>query len=176
MSFEPFVRHAESWKYRSARIHAVVLLAGFLTAGALLAAGAPMAGAAPPVVERPDGTGGGQVVVPEPWANAPLPPLLSVTPGDERWMTPFNEPGIAGHVRAMAWYEGSLILGGNFNSAGGVAASAIVRYDATGWHPMGEGLSIDHPFFDTPIVFDLQVYRGELYVAGIFTRAGGVDA
>ncbi|MFG0242627.1 MAG: GC-type dockerin domain-anchored protein [Phycisphaerales bacterium JB054] len=67
------------------------------------------------------------------------------------------EPGLSGRfasgglsdevtttkVDASLWWSGAsrLIMGGNFERAGGLPASFVASYDGERWHPMGEGLS-----------------------------------
>ena len=43
-------------------------------------------------------------------------------------------------VDALAVYNGNLIAGGNFGTAGSGPATAIARWDGANWHPLGSGL------------------------------------
>jgi len=65
-------------------------------------------------------------------------------------------------------WDGKLVVGGEFTSAGGIAASKVALWDGTNWQALGTGLD------DT--VCALTVYRGELVAAGRFTAAGAVPA
>jgi hypothetical protein len=67
--------------------------------------------------------------------------------------------------------DGSLYAGGDFTTAGGVAANHIARWDGatSSWHPLGSGMN-NH-------VWTLAVgHDGSLYAGGSFTTAGGVAA
>ena len=85
--------------------------------------------------------------------------------------------GMAGdysNVYALAvGADGSLYAGGDFTTAGGVAANHIARWDATStWHPVGSGMGGDYPY-----VYALAFGPdGSLYAGGGFTTAGGVAA
>jgi hypothetical protein len=69
-------------------------------------------------------------------------------------------------VRALAVYNGELIAGGYFTTAGGVTCNCIARWSATGgWQPLGSGMDY--------VVDALTVYNGELIAGGGFTTAGG---
>jgi transglutaminase 1 len=70
---------------------------------------------------------------------------------------------------------GNLIVGGEFTSAGGVAANRIARYNPTTntWSPLGSGVS-GGPF---PNVYALAVLPGgDVMAGGFFDTAGGVPA
>lgn len=69
----------------------------------------------------------------------------------------------------LAVYNGDLIAGGYFNSAGGVEGTAkLARWDGTAWHSMG---AQSESFLNS--VWDLQVWNGELYVAGNYLDLAG---
>jgi len=70
-----------------------------------------------------------------------------------------------GGVLSLTVYNGELIAGGRFTTAGGVAANKIARCDGGGWQPLGSGMNNDVP--------SLTVYNGELIAGGYFTTAGG---
>jgi hypothetical protein len=71
-------------------------------------------------------------------------------------------------VRALTVYNGELIAGGGFTTAGGVSAIKIARWNGTNWQPLGTGMN--------DYVRALTVYNGELIAGGNFTTAGGVSA
>lgn len=84
--------------------------------------------------------------------------------------------GTNGFVSVMAvGPDGFLYVGGGFTAAGGVAANNIARWDGVGWHPLGTGLERSDGALPSPesMAFDS---RGDLYVGGFFTIAGGFDA
>jgi WD40 repeat protein len=65
--------------------------------------------------------------------------------------------------------NGSLYAGGWFDTAGGVAANYIARWDGAQWHPLGSSMNGG--------VYALAFGPdGSLYVGGWFTTAGGVVA
>ncbi len=74
---------------------------------------------------------------------------------------PENAPFVM--VRTLATYDGELIAGGNFTTAGDIPCAAIARWDGTQWGPLGDGL-----VGEDPGVVALGVYNGELYVASQF--------
>ena len=66
----------------------------------------------------------------------------------------------------------ALHAGGNFTSAGGVAAFRVARWDGTSWSALGTGMNGTVESF---AVFD-DGPGPALYAAGSFTTAGGVSA
>jgi len=73
-------------------------------------------------------------------------------------------------VAALTVYNGELIAGGRFTTAGGVECNHIARWNGSAWQPLGTGVSGG----TTPCVTALTVHNGELIVGGSFTAAGGV--
>ncbi len=67
-------------------------------------------------------------------------------------------------VKALAIYNGNLIVAGSFNSAGGVADSSIAQWDGSNWSKVGKG------FVGT--ITSLAVYNGKLIAAGSFSQIG----
>jgi HYR domain-containing protein len=93
------------------------------------------------------------------------------------WLPTFGgQPGADGDVYALLEFDDgggtALYAGGFFESAGGVAASRIARWDGSTWAPVGGGV--------TDIVYALAEFDDgagpALYAAGHFTSAGGVAA
>ncbi len=65
--------------------------------------------------------------------------------------------------------SGNLYAGGNFTTAGGVAANHIAKWNGTSWSALGSGMN--------STVYALAVdASGNLYAGGDFTTAGGVTA
>jgi hypothetical protein len=64
----------------------------------------------------------------------------------------------------VAEYNGQLIVGGSFTTAGAVDCNNIALWDGTQWHPLGSG-------FDAS-VGGLAVYNGDLIAVGWFNYAG----
>ncbi|MFO0981445.1 MAG: hypothetical protein U1E76_06760 [Planctomycetota bacterium] len=75
--------------------------------------------------------------------------------------------GMNDWVYAATVYNGDLIAGGKFTTAGGVAASHIARWNGTKWAALGSGLDGD--------VWSLTVYNGQLIAGGFFVNAGAVN-
>lgn len=76
--------------------------------------------------------------------------------------------GLDAQVDALALYEGNLIAGGTFTTAGGRSANHIARWDGSAWHPLGSGMNDN--------VHALTLYIGDLIAGGDFTSAGGQSA
>jgi len=74
--------------------------------------------------------------------------------------------GMNNTVYALTVYNGELIAGGEFSTAGGVTCNRIARWNGSTWQPLGTGM--------TAPVLALTVYDGELIAGGTFTTAGGV--
>ena len=68
-------------------------------------------------------------------------------------------------VYALTVYNGELIAGGYFTTAGGNLASKIARWDGATWQALGSGMN--RP------VNALTVYNDELIAGGAFSTAGG---
>ena len=73
-------------------------------------------------------------------------------------------------VHALTIYNGELIAGGNFLTAGGTEANSIARWDGTTWSPLGSGMGGGYYYTG---VRTLTEYNGELIAGGYFTIAGG---
>ena len=74
--------------------------------------------------------------------------------------------GTNGYVFAITIYNGRIIVGGSFNTAGGLQANNIASYDPVTqlWSPLGAGISGE--------VKTLAVYGGQLYAGGQFNSPG----
>lgn len=84
-----------------------------------------------------------------------------------------QQPGSDGAVLASAiWTQPGgttlLVVGGFFESIGGVAANHIAAWDGASWRALGSG-------FDGA-VYGLAVYQGDLIATGDFSTADGVYA
>lgn len=83
-------------------------------------------------------------------------------------------PHLNNLVNTMTIYDGELIVGGAFTNAGGVSANYVARWDGASWHPLGEGVRDETTGIGR--VSDLAVFKGNLIVAGYFSKAGAVGA
>ncbi len=73
---------------------------------------------------------------------------------------------------------GNAIIGGQFNSIGGVLANHIATWDASteNWTPMGLGLGSGSPNFNAFVAAAIRLQSGEIAVGGSFVLAGGASA
>ncbi len=85
--------------------------------------------------------------------------------------------GVNGPVYAMAVYNGELYVGGQFDSAGGIPANNIAKWDGKNWSAVGTGLTYLPIYPQTAkTVKTLTVHNGILYAGGQFDTAGGIRA
>lgn len=94
---------------------------------------------------------------------------------------PVGEQGIYGPTFSsggtLVVYQGDLYLGGLIDIAAGNAGHALMRWDGSAWHQVGEGLQDETggPAYLFQ-VYELMVHEGKLFVAGGFDYAGHVPA
>jgi hypothetical protein len=85
--------------------------------------------------------------------------------------------GVSSGVRALAVVGNEVVVGGTFNSAGGVSANGVARFNTqtNTWSSLGTGSSngVSGVY---PYVYALAVVGNEVVVGGSFTSAGGVSA
>ena len=112
--------------------------------------------------------------------SVPAPMLVAPTaargqcPSD--WLPGQGIPGVDGYANAVTVWDPDglgpgpalLVVGGDFEVAGGAVASDIAAWDGSAWQPLGSGMDGD--------VFALAGYNGELIAGGYFTTAGGASA
>ncbi len=79
-------------------------------------------------------------------------------------------------VFAIAVVENNVFVGGRFTTAAGNHASAIARWDGSGWSNLGGGLDNCRGVFCFPTVHTLVVRGKDLYAGGNFLAVGGVSA
>jgi hypothetical protein len=88
-------------------------------------------------------------------------------------------PSVNGSVNALAFdTNGILYVGGQFSSAGMVAANNIAKWNGMAWSALGSGISGVNAWWSsipyvTALAFDSS---GNLYAAGLFPTAGGISA
>ncbi len=75
-------------------------------------------------------------------------------------------------IRAMATFKRELVVAGLFESAGGVQASNIARWDGAAWHPLGPGLFGAGGNNVVPNVYVLGEFQGDLIAGGPFRYSG----
>ena len=93
-------------------------------------------------------------------------------PDDIYWDNSMSSPipGVDSLVIALTTYDGKLIVGGEFTTAGGVEAIRIAAWDGSSWSPLGSGIGGGYPY-----VSALTVYDGKLIAGGYFATAGGIE-
>ena len=69
--------------------------------------------------------------------------------------------GVDGEIFALATYNGKLIAGGRFDSAGNISVNNIAAWDGSSWSPLGSGLT-------GYSVWALAIYKGDLIAGGYF--------
>ena len=111
---------------------------------------------------------------PESGAPTLSPATMSIEahPDDIYWAEGFGTeigPGFDSAVLALCVYNGKLVAGGKFATAGGVSANRIAAWDGVSWQPLGDGIT-------GYSVVAMTVHAGDLIVGGSFTSAGGVPA
>ena len=67
----------------------------------------------------------------------------------------------------------ALYAGGQYQTAGGVAAANIARWNGSQWSALGAGIGPGDP---AASVYSLGVFAGQLYTGGLFTQAGSTLA
>ena len=84
--------------------------------------------------------------------------------------SPVGAPGLNGDVRAIAYADGKLYVGGNFTNAGGNPdADFLAVWDGVSWAPFCSPT----PAFNGSVLA-LQVIGPTLYVGGVFLNGGGI--
>ncbi len=81
---------------------------------------------------------------------------------------------LGGYVLSLAMAGNNLYVGGFFNTAGGVTASNIARWDGTAWNSLGSGTSAG--YLENTYVNALAVSGTTVYIGGQFTYVSGVSA
>jgi len=80
-------------------------------------------------------------------------------------------------VQALASYDGELVIGGRFCSAGSTAVNSIARWNGVRWATLGDGVLGCYTNVDcSQTVSALAVYDRDLIAAGNFNTAGGVES
>ncbi|HZW06853.1 MAG TPA: GC-type dockerin domain-anchored protein [Phycisphaerales bacterium] len=78
---------------------------------------------------------------------------------------------IDGEVHALTTYNGDLIAGGRFTSAGGVTVANVARWNGFTWQPMG---ALTNTLTDDVPVRTFGGFNTDLYAGGGFTTADGL--
>lgn len=93
-------------------------------------------------------------------------------------LSSYNDPSLNRNgtnlgVYAVALHGADVYVGGNFTVAGGIPAKYVARWNSVtnAWSSLGTGIGGPAPF-----VRSLAFKGDTLFVGGIFTSAGGIDA
>ena len=78
--------------------------------------------------------------------------------------------GIDNDITALIVYDGTLIVGGNFTTAGSTTVSNMAQWNGTSWSGFGGGIPGSYT------VTALDTFNGNLYVGGGFNQAGTINA
>ena len=105
-------------------------------------------------------------------------PLGTAAAGDERWQDGFGPAnGTDGQVTAVIASGNDIYIGGRFSAVNGATASSVAKWNGTAWSSLGTGTANGVSGAYQAGVMALAVGpNGDVYVGGIFTRAGGVAA
>ncbi len=100
--------------------------------------------------------------------------------GELGWLPGFGMPGVSDTVAALTVFDDgngpALYAGGQFTSAGGVAANRVAKWDGDTWSSLGTGPTNGvNNLVSSLAVFD-DGTGPALYAGGSFTSAGGVAA
>jgi hypothetical protein len=94
-------------------------------------------------------------------------------PGDGHWDRQFNMPGTATRNYALRMNGHLLYTGGYSLSNGQLASNTVVNiFDGTNWSTIGELTGGT----GTTVLYDFAFVGNDVYVGGLFNRAGGVLA
>lgn len=115
------------------------------------------------------------------WDGATWHPLGQGVAGDQYlWDDNGDTLTIEPVVNTLAIYNGDLIAGGSFTTAGGSEIHSIARWDGSAWYPVGDGIreiltfhSYGVTYNFPPQVMTLCPYNGYLVAGGIFDEVEG---
>jgi len=77
------------------------------------------------------------------------------------------------NVTSILVYNGNLIAGGHFDTAGGQPANSIAEWNGSMWSPLGMGVAGSSW---CTFAWTMTIYNGNLIVGGAFGSAGGNPA
>src|SRR5438094_9961811 len=92
---------------------------------------------------------------------------------DVQWRAGDDDDGVDGTVLVKWVFNGRVVVGGTFSTAGDVVASGIARWDGAAWQSMGNGAGAG---FSVTRVSALTVFEGALIAGGQFDTMDGVAA
>src|SRR5436309_1009112 len=98
---------------------------------------------------------------------------LIAASGDSHWDRQFGLPGTTNRVFAMRFNGNNLYASGYGVGAGGLLATntGVDIFNGTDWtNALGELTA------GTCVIYDVGFFRNDIYVGGVFSKAGGVSA
>ena len=97
----------------------------------------------------------------------------------ELWSSHQRSTQLTPSVHALLWHDGSLYVGGQFDSVEGVPAGNVARYDGIGWESLDSGFSRRERYYENvhglniyDRVSELHVVDGEILAGGAFGSIG----
>ncbi len=108
-----------------------------------------------------------------------VPDAAAAAVGDESWDDRFALPGVlAGEVRAIAGSATSLYVGGSFEKKHIAGSNSLLRWDGRCWHAVGGGVRSWSQSGNWVYgqINAIAVSGSRVYVGGVFTHAGDVEA
>jgi hypothetical protein len=98
---------------------------------------------------------------------------LMAAPGDSHWDRQFGLPGTTNRVFALRFNGNNLYASGGAIGAGGLTSTntGVDIFDGTNWSG-----TIGEITAGTLNIYDVGFLRNDVYVGGVFTKAGGVSA
>jgi hypothetical protein len=76
-------------------------------------------------------------------------------------------------IKTMTVYDGSLYVGGMFDSIGNIAANSLAKWDGNTWSEVGGGVTFGGTYYGD--VASLDSINGNLYVGGNFGMVGSTS-
>lgn len=76
--------------------------------------------------------------------------------------------GVEGFVRDLAWYDGKLLVVGQFDKVGDVAASSLALWDGTSWTVVGSAKTWQYSWGSALPLTSVAVQANGFFVAGVF--------
>ncbi len=92
--------------------------------------------------------------------------------GNGNWIGGYGLPGTDASVKAIAYHNGNVYVGGEFARIMGLPFGGIVLWDGRAWHPLGDRADNGVDGFVNAIAVD----GDKVYVGGQFRNAGGKPA
>ncbi|HVM97275.1 MAG TPA: hypothetical protein VMT89_12855, partial [Candidatus Acidoferrales bacterium] len=93
---------------------------------------------------------------------------------DAGWDNRFWRSGAEYTVGAIAFIGSDMYVAGDIPSINNVSTNGIAKWDGSTWSALGSGLDDSNNGFEVTTVSSMSVIGTDLYVAGEFSKAGGI--